>query len=211
VLTDTEKAWTGSFGKAYTDRNNLALDEYNALYNDYYGLTRLDLNREFLADIDPNSRVLEVGSNVGNQLNILQGMGFKDLWGIEISEYAIEIAKKQTKNINIVKSPAYDIPFKDKYFDMVFTSCVLIHIHPNILPSVLDEIYRTSKKYIWGFEYFAESNTEIEYRGRAELMWKNNFSKMYIQRHADLCIVKERKLKYKSNDNVDSMFLLSKG
>jgi len=53
------------------------------------------------------------------------------------------------KRINIIHGVADDIPFKDGYFDMVFTSGVLIHISPGNINRVLDEIYRCSREYIW--------------------------------------------------------------
>jgi len=58
--------------------------------------------------------------------------GINNLYGIELQQYAIEKAKALTKRINIIHGVADDIPFKDGYFDMVFTSGVLIHIHPAI-------------------------------------------------------------------------------
>jgi pseudaminic acid biosynthesis-associated methylase len=209
-LINNEDAWISEFGKSYTDRNNLDTAELNALYANNFGVERLELNREFLADIDSSVRILEVGSNVGNQLQLLQSMGFNDLWGIEISEYALNLARKQTNNINIVKGSALDIPFKDRYFDLVYTSTVLIHIHPKDIPIALNEIYRTCNRYIWCYEYFANSETEIEYRGKTGLLWKNNFSKMFLERFPDLTMIKERRLKYKNNDNVDAMFLLKR-
>jgi len=77
---------------------------------------------------------------------------------------------------------ADDIPFKDGYFDMVFTSGVLIHISPGNINRVLDEIYRCSREYIWGFEYYADDYTEVNYRGHESLLWKTNFPKLYLDR-----------------------------
>ena len=41
-------------------------------------------------------------------------------------------------------------------------------------------------------------------------LWKNNFLKLFLERHPDLKIVKQKKLKYLENDNEDIMFLLEK-
>lgn len=174
------------------------------------GVTRSKLNNEFLSDLDRNIKILEVGCNIGNQLKMLQGMGFKDLWGIEISDYTLKLAIEQTERMNLIKASVLNIPFKDRFFDLVFTSGVLIHIHPNDLPKAIDEVYRITKRYIWGYEYFSEKCQEIEYRGRKELLWKNNFKKEFIIRHSDLQVIKEKKLKYLDNDNVDEMYLLKK-
>ena len=60
--------WAGQFGKEYTDRNALSLEEIEALYKGNYGVTRTELNERFLKGIDHSIRILEVGSNIGNQL-----------------------------------------------------------------------------------------------------------------------------------------------
>jgi len=133
-----------------------------------------------------------------------------NLYGIELQQYAIEKAKALTKRINIIHGVADDIPFKDGYFDMVFTSGVLIHISPGNINRVLDEIYRCSREYIWGFEYYADDYTEVNYRGHESLLWKTNFPKLYLDRFPELELVKEEKFKYLYNDNVDVMFLLRK-
>lgn len=209
-LTDTEKEWSGDFGRFYLNRNNFTLEQLDELYLKNFGVTRYQLNNEFLSDLDRDLKILEVGCNIGNQLKILQLMNFKDLWGIEISDEVVELAKNNLKNINVIKNSALDIPFKDEFFDMVYTSGVLIHINPSNLNNAIDNIYRVSKRYIWGFEYYAEKNTPISYRSRSDLLWKNNFMKCYMDRYPNLTVVKEKKIKYLHNDNVDQMFLLKK-
>jgi pseudaminic acid biosynthesis-associated methylase len=137
-------------------------------------------------------------------------MGFSDLWGIEISQEAFELAKTNTKNINVIRCSAFEIPFKDDFFDLVYTSGVLIHINPTELDFILNNIYRLSKQWIWGFEYYSGSLTPVSYRGKEGLMWKNNFLKCYLEKFPNLRSSKEKKLKYTFNDNVDHMFLLEK-
>lgn len=202
--------WKNKFGKEYTNRNALTLDELERMYENNYGLSRTELNNIFIGKLNHSIKVLEVGSNIGNQLLLLQKMGFKNLYGIEINDYAVELSKQRTNNINIIQGSAFDIPFKNEYFDLVFTSGVLIHIAPHDINLALNEIYRCTKKYIWGFEYYSEKYTEIIYRGKKDLLWKTNFSKMYLDLFSDLKLVKEKKLKYLNDNNVDSMFLLKK-
>jgi len=206
-----ESTWLGQFGKDYTDRCTFDPDQLNNLYIREFGISRFDMNSRFLSGLGlEDKRILEVGCNVGNQLRLLQKMGYKNLYGIELQEYAIQKAKSLTSGINIIKATADDIPFKDNYFDMVFTSGVLIHIAPDNIDMVLDEIYRCSKEFIWGFEYYADEYTEVNYRGNSDLLWKTNFVKLYMDRFPDLELIKEEKYKYLYNDNVDSMFFLRK-
>ena len=202
--------WKDKFGKEYTNRNALTLDELERMYENNYGLSRTELNNIFIGKLDHSIKILEVGSNIGNQLLLLQKMGFKNLYGIEINDYAVELSKQRTNNINIIQGSAFDIPFKNEYFDLVFTSGVLIHIAPHDINLVLNEIYRCTKEYIWGFEYYEEKYTEIIYRGNKNLLWKANFSKIYLSLFDDLELIKEKKLKYLNDNNIDLMFLLKK-
>ena len=202
--------WKGEFGKEYTDRNALTLEQLDKLYEKRYGVTRTELNEVFVGELDRSAKILEVGSNFGNQLLNLQQMRFRELYGIEINSYAVELSKSNTRNINIIQGSAFDIPFKDGYFDLVFTSGVLIHIAPSDIEKVLKEIYRCSKKYIWGFEYYADTYTEVQYREHSKLMWKTDFVRLYLDRFEDLELIKEKRLKYSDNNNIDTMYLLRK-
>lgn len=211
ILTNQLKIWRGDFGKAYTKRNALTIRELNNMYKKMYGLSRTDLNRLFLGKISRSIKILEVGSNIGNQLILLQRMGFKHLFGIEPQRYAVEFSKKRTKGINIIEGNAFDIPFKDGYFDLVFTSGVLIHISPRDIKKTLREIYRCSNKYIWGYEYYSPNYEEVTYRGKKGLLWKADFLKMYLKLFPDLKVVKVKHLRYISEkDKIDIMFLLKK-
>jgi len=207
-MKDTEqiKFWKGKFGDEYTTRNS---GDFEELYKKQFGITRTELNNDFISDLNKNMPILEVGCNRGIQLNILEKMGFNNLWGIEINKKALQIAR-ENKSLNLIESSAFELPFKDEFFNLVFTSRVLIHIYPKDLPKVIDEMYRTTRKYIWCFEYFSNECQEIIYRKHENRLWKNNFLKLFLERHPDLKIVKQKKLKYLENENIDMMFLLEK-
>ncbi|MCF2136994.1 MAG: methyltransferase domain-containing protein [Candidatus Thorarchaeota archaeon] len=204
--TEQEKFWEGNFGDEYTIRN---VGDWDAFYKSQWGVTRTSLNEEFLTGIPHDARILEIGCNRGNQLQVLEKQGFTNLWGIEINKKAIEIAR-ENKKFNIVEGSIYDIPFKEGFFNLAFTSGVLIHIPPENLQNAIKEIYRVSRKYIWCFEYFADECTEIEYRGHKNRLWKNNFLRVFQETFPDLILVKKRMVKYLHNENVDIMFLLEK-
>ncbi|NQU82939.1 MAG: methyltransferase domain-containing protein [Parcubacteria group bacterium] len=208
--TFQEENWGGNHGDEYNERNPQTIEEMDALYIENYGINRQDLNKEFLENIPKDIKILEVGANVGSQLDGLQKMGFEKLYGVDINRDSIETAKNNLKGVDIILASASDLPFKDNYFDLVFTSGVLIHISPDNIKTAMKEITRCSKKYIWGLEYFADTHTEIPYRGKNNLLWKADFSKLYLDVSPELKLVKEKKIKYKDSENVDSMFLLEK-
>jgi pseudaminic acid biosynthesis-associated methylase len=201
-------AWCGEFGREYTLRSCLTAEQVDALWKKNYGTTRTDLNRRFVRNIPTDARILEVGCNIGNQLLLLQRLGYSNLHGVDVQEYALEIAGSRTNTLNLAKASSFELPYEDRYFDVVFTSGVLIHVSPGDLPVALEEIHRCAKSYIWGSEYYASSVTEIDYRGHGELLWKMDYAREYLGRFDDLELVLEQRLPYLENENVDSMFLL---
>jgi len=208
--TDQMQAWSTTFGQEYTQRNLRTPYEMDTLFRENLGISRIDLNREFLCSLDRSIRILEVGANVGTQLMILQNMGFEDLTGIELQHHALELAKKRTKSVRLFQATAFDLPFEDRCFDLVFTSGVLIHIHPHDIGKALDEIHRCTRRYIWGYEYYNRDYENIIYRGKKDLLWKADFARIYRERFPDLEIVNEKHYKYLKSEAVDSMFLLRK-
>lgn len=207
-MSEQGEVWRGEFGTSYTDRNALTLEEVAATYISRYNTTPPKLKKKFVGNIRRSAKILEVGSNIGNQLLWLRAMGFENLYGIEIQTYAAKISK--TKNLNIIIGSAFDLPFEDDSFDLIFTDGLLIHISPEDINRVLQEIYRCSNKYIWGFEYYADKYVELLYRGRCNLMWKANFAKLYLSLFPGLRLIKKKYLKYIKNNSVDVMFLLEK-
>jgi pseudaminic acid biosynthesis-associated methylase len=202
--------WQGNFGRSYTDRNLLTPEQVDSLWIKNYGITRTDLNRQFLKDVPVDSRILEVGCNIANQLLLLQQLGYSELHGVEVQPHALTVARSRTKNISLLQGTAFDLPYKDGFFDLVFTSGVLIHIAPADLPAAWDEIHRCARTYILGSEYYAPTVSEVSYRDHQGLLWKMDYARQYLNRFADLELVREQRLPYLENDNVDSMFLLRK-
>ncbi len=210
MSTIQENFWLSDFGKAYTDRNEYATPSaLDAFCKKQFGVTRSEMNTEFYHGLSISS-ILEMGCNTGNQLNLLQAQGYRDLYGIELQEYAVEKAKQLTKHINIILGSGFDTPFKDAYFDLVFTAGVLIHISPNDIERFMKEVYRVAKRYIAGFEYYHDEYIPVVYRGNTDRLWKGNFCAMYQKLFPDLKVAKEKKYPYLENENVDMMFLLEK-
>ncbi|MBN1824463.1 MAG: methyltransferase domain-containing protein [Endomicrobiales bacterium] len=202
--------WTRKFGNKYTDRNTFTVSELDRTYVQKYGVKRTRMNREFLGKMDRSIKILEIGTNIGNQLLALQKMGFKNLYAIEPQDYAVETAKRRFTGVNVIQANAFDIPYKDNYFDLVFTSGVLIHIKPKDVKRAMKEIHRCSKRYIWGLEYYSDKYVNVTYRGQKNLLWKADFAKMYLNNFRGAKLVKQKFYKYRKDGNVDTMFLIKK-
>jgi pseudaminic acid biosynthesis-associated methylase len=209
--------WAAAFGQEYTDRNPFTAQEMDRFMEQYCGARSSDLFMEFFPpSLLPSGRVLEVGCNVGAQLRILNGVNSGlDLYGVEPMPYALRKAREGDTSTTFVPGTAFDLPFKDGFFDLIMTNTVLIHIAPQDLPQAMREICRCSRRFIFGHEYFAESPTEITYRGRRSLLWKTNFAEQYQRVCADLKLARVRYLRYTDPDApgselIDQVFLLEK-
>jgi len=204
-----EHFWTGSFGREYTDRNAHTWNDLDDWYIKLFGVKRTELNQEFLGDLPRDLSILEIGTNIGTQLHLLDTMGFMSLHGVELQVYAVEQARSNLPQADIRQGSATTIPFPDKEFDLVFTSGVLIHIQPLDIPRVVQEMLRCTRRYIWGCEYYADFPTEVPYRNRDGLMWKRNFAQLFLDTEPRLTSIKRRKISYLDNDCTDEMYLLA--
>lgn len=179
-MTEQLKIWQSDFGDAYTDRNPGDWRKRNAAF------------QVMLEGLSIGS-VLEVGCNRGQNLIVMSELlGDRcELAGVEPNEYALGIAKASARNSRIVQGDAFDLEFKDGYFDLVMTACVLIHVSLSDLPRALNEIYRVSSHYLLAIEYFAEEETVIQYRDHNNLLWKRDFLGHYQTQFPDLDLVRQ--------------------
>jgi pseudaminic acid biosynthesis-associated methylase len=129
---------------------------------------------------------------------------------VEVQSYALASARARVPGVQLAQASALDLHYEDGYFDLVFTSGVLIHISPADLPRALDEIHRCARTWIWGLEYYAPQVTEVNYRGHEDLLWKMDYVKGYLDRFGDLELVQEQRLPYLNSTNVDTMYLLKR-
>lgn len=199
------KFWQGQKGKEYAGRNPQNPKEMDALYLKDYDITRSEMNQRFLGKLPRDIKILEVGCNIGVQLWMLHDMGFKHLVGIDVQPI-----KKASSCWAFKLAPAQAIPFKDKYFDLVFTSGLLIHIPPHELPRVMEEIYRVTNQYIFGFEYYAEHLTNIPYYGESDILWAGNYHELLRGRFLDLGFVDIESYQYRETEKRSVMYLLEK-
>lgn len=134
--------------------------------------------------------ILEVGCNRGHNLQALrQVLGDSvRLTGIEVNRLAGEMARALSGE-TILVADAAALPFEDAAFDLVFTAGVLIHVAPEDLAIVLQEIHRVARRYVLAIEYFAETETPITYRGRDGLLWKRDYLACYGARFPEIELV----------------------
>jgi hypothetical protein len=72
---------------------------------------------------------------------------------------------------------------------MVFTSGVLIHIHPDHLLPSCSEMFRVAGRYIVCVEYFSDHAEGIQYRGNANVLFKRDFGGFWLDHFDQLALV----------------------
>jgi len=174
-----EDLWGGDFGNAYVERNRNAPNSREPFWT--------QILTEF-----PVKRILEVGCNVGLNLQCVTAhVEPHEVYGIDINRKALADLRKNMSEVNTVWTPARTLPFRDNYFDMVYTMGVLIHQPETTLPLVIAEIVRCSKKYVLCGEYFAEETTEVPYREQSGALFKRDYGKMYQELFPELQLLKQ--------------------
>jgi pseudaminic acid biosynthesis-associated methylase len=162
-----EELWGEDFGDAYVERNRNA------------GETRAPFWQTILTEF-PVQRVLEVGCNVGANLRwIAARVPAQNIYGIDINLKSLDELHRRLPEVNGLWGPARELPFRDRWFDLVFTMGVLIHQPESTLPLVMAEIVRCSRCYVLCGEYYAEQTTEVSYRGQAGALFKRDYGRIY--------------------------------
>ncbi|MBI4511831.1 MAG: methyltransferase domain-containing protein [Deltaproteobacteria bacterium] len=174
-----EALWQGEFGDAYTERNA------------HVAAHRLPFWKEVLSE-HPCQRILEVGCNLGANLRwIATLMPTSGVFGVDVNESALSRLRTEVPTVNANWSIGRDLPFRDRYFDMVFTTGVLIHQPPTTLPLVMAEIVRCSRRYVLCGEYYADTLTEVPYRGQSGALYKRDYGALYQELFPELAVIKK--------------------
>lgn len=97
--------------------------------------------------IKPGDRILDVGCGKGFLLYdftlVVPGV---EVYGIDVSEYAIEHAKAEIKD-RLRVGNANSLPYPDKHFDLVYSINTLHNLHNYDLDKSLREIERVGRKH----------------------------------------------------------------
>lgn len=177
--TRLEQLWSGEFGDAYVERNRMA------------GNVRELFWQTVLNELDVRT-LLEVGCNVGANLRWIAALRPpQQVFGVDINLKALGELRRNYPDINSLWSPGRELPFRDSWFDLVFTMGVLIHQPETTLPLVMAEIVRCSRRYVLCGEYFSEKTIEVPYRGQSGALFKRNYGNLYNELFPELHLIRE--------------------
>ena len=126
-------------------------------------------------------KILELGCNVGRNINKLFENGFKNLFAIEINSEAIKLMEKsfpQTFSSTKIYETSIENKIKEfsnNQFDIVFSMAVLMHVH-NDSDWVFEHIARISKKKLIIIEHEKIKSKKVFLRN-----YKNIFEKFGLK------------------------------
>ena len=108
--------------------------------------------------LEESSKLLDIGCAKGYFVEALVKLGIKNVWGTDISKYAIQSAPISIRDKLFLQN-GLRLPFPDKYFDFVFCIDTIQEIPLEDLDSFLTELIRVTKKFIG---YSSSNDDSIE-------------------------------------------------
>src|SRR3989344_5771319 len=88
------------------------------------------------------TKILDISCGTGELLKKLQGKA--ELYGIDISEEMLKVARKKLGQANLQTGDVHNLPFEENYFDYVITTEAFHHYYNQ--QKALQEMIRITKK-----------------------------------------------------------------
>ncbi|GHD52462.1 hypothetical protein GCM10017083_27790 [Thalassobaculum fulvum] len=176
--TEQEAFWSGAFGDDYVDRNR----------GEVLAAGRTHMFSNALRRAGTIGSAVEFGPNIGLNLVALRRLlPAIDLAAVEINAKAVESLKRMD-GVEVHHGSILD-RHVTRTFELAFCSGVLIHINPDALPTVYDNLHAASHRLILLAEYYNPAPVAIPYRGHAERLFKRDFAGEMLDRFPDLRLV----------------------
>ena len=168
-MNEQERLWQGAFGNHYHLRNEFVdrrtFWELIIANIDFFG-----------GSIAPIKSVLEVGAGKGENLVALRELIPECCFtGAEINSLAAEIMRG--KGFSVLEGAANSVLPSGGAYDLVITRGFLIHVPSEDLCFTLKNLYAVSSRYICIAEYYSPVRREISYRGHAQALWTDDYTK----------------------------------
>ncbi|MGH8114387.1 MAG: pseudaminic acid biosynthesis-associated methylase [Rhodanobacteraceae bacterium] len=177
--TDQEAFWAGEFGTEYIARNRGP------------GLlaANVALFARALARAGELGSCIEFGANVGLNLDALKLLfPGQDQHAVEINPDAAAELRKRLPSANVHQASLLEFR-PSRTWELVLIKGVLIHIQPDVLPTVYDLLHRATGRHLLVCEYYNPTPVAIPYRGHADRLFKRDFCGELLDRHKDLRLI----------------------
>lgn len=121
--------------------NRVSVNEQKAHYRFKWVLDRISSKDSIIPGDE--GKILDLGVGNGTLLRMLKENGYDNLSGLDVSEKAINNAKKLVPSVDFVNEKASDMSFDDESFDAVIGLEILEHVEKP--QEVLKEVFRVLK------------------------------------------------------------------
>jgi len=171
--TEQEKFWATEFGNDYPSRN----------MGEELIASNVALFSKILKNCPNVTSIAELGCNIGLNLIALNRINKNlNLRGYEIN--AISAKEAGVNSVaEIINTTVIEKLDTTSQFDLTFTKGVLIHINPEQLSKVYQNLYDLSKKYIMVCEYYNPTPMTLDYRGNKDKLFKRDFAGELISKY----------------------------
>jgi pseudaminic acid biosynthesis-associated methylase len=171
--TEQEKFWATEFGNDYPSRN----------MGEELIASNVALFSKILKNCPNVTSIAELGCNIGLNLIALNRINKNlNLRGYEIN--AISAKEAGVNSVaEIINTTVIEKLDTTSQFDLTFTKGVLIHINPEQLSKVYQNLYDLSKKYIMVCEYYNPTPMALDYRGNKDKLFKRDFAGELISKY----------------------------
>ncbi len=178
--TEQETFWSGEFGNAYSERNDGS--EWVASNSAFFS--------RILKRTENVESVIEFGSNIGLNLQALSHLLPKSrLSAVEINAFAVKALQEWGGLEQIYHESILDFDPNGKTWDLTLIKGVLIHINPDELERVYENLYRSCGRYLLIAEYYNPNPVEVVYRGHSGKLFKRDFAGEILDQYNNLSLV----------------------
>jgi pseudaminic acid biosynthesis-associated methylase len=177
--TEQESFWAGAFGTEYIQRNQ----------GDALLASNLDFFVKALRGTREVKTCIEFGANIGMNLKALKLLYPRlEQHGIEINADAAHELAQVIPYDHVYQNSILDFNPQQRW-DLVLIKGVLIHINPEVLPQVYDNLVGSSGRYLLVAEYYNPAPVAIPYRGHNDRLFKRDFAGEIMDRHPQIKLV----------------------
>jgi len=124
-------------------------------------VTNVKITNDVYRQLDENSRILDVGCGAGAFLNRVKAEKGCKVYGVDISEAAVETAKNSF-GLDIFKGTIAEAPFKDGSFDVITAWWYLEHVpDPHATAAKISSLLKNDGFCIIGVPNYESFNAKV--------------------------------------------------
>jgi spore coat polysaccharide biosynthesis protein SpsF len=174
-ITEQEKFWANEFGTEYIERNQ----------GEQLLASNLNFFSKALQQAGIIESCIEFGANIGMNLKALQLLYPSiRMKAIEINGNAANILGDFIGKDNVYNGSIFEHTVESKV-QLSLIKGVLIHINPNMLQKVYEQLYNCSEKFILIAEYYNPTPVALNYRGHEDRLFKRDFAGEFLDKYKD--------------------------